>query len=132
MPQNAKLSGWFPVLVKLSITVFFLGLLDFLIVFLIGPQLWSNVGYLFGSDTKSAFCFLMFIESGVLLAFGSLWASGPMDNVRYGRTEKTHGAISREDWEQRKKLAEKPNQVISVSLLTGGILLAASVLLFVI
>jgi hypothetical protein len=78
---------------------------------------------------KTTFGVLMFVESGFLLALGSLWASGSMDNVRYGKFGKSYGPITKEGWEQRRRLTENPNNVIRILLLTGSFLLIASVFL---
>jgi hypothetical protein len=74
----------------------------------------------------------MFVEGGVLLALGSLWASGSMENVRYGIYRKSSGSFSRKDWEQRREQTERPDDVIKILLLTGGSLFIASFLLLLI
>lgn len=120
---------WASILIKVIASFAILILVNFLIIYFVGSQIWSSAGYIFGHDVKTTFCVLMFVESGFLLALGSLWASGSMDNVRYGKFGKSYGPITKEGWEQRRRLTENPNNVIRILLLTGSFLLIASVFL---
>lgn len=131
MPQvRSCLAKWAPTLAKFGILLLVLLLINFGVIAIAGPEIWSQSGYIFGQDVRTTLYTLMFIEGGFLLVLGSLWASGPMNNVRYGKFEKTHGSITKEDWEQRRKMAEQPNEVVVVSLLTGSVVLIASIVLF--
>jgi hypothetical protein len=114
---------------------FFLSLIilaDFLLVYFFGSEIWSTVGYLFGNNSRTTLSVLFFIEAGVLLAMSTLWASGSLNNVYYGKYGKTTASLSKEDWVQRKDQTENPSNVVNILVLVGGLLLiAAFILLFV-
>ena len=57
---------------------------------------------------------------------GTLWASGSMDNVYYGKYGKTPASLSRKDWEQRKEQTENPSSVVKILMVVGGLLLIAA------
>jgi hypothetical protein len=122
-------SKWRNVLVRATVFGVALILVDFVLVYFFGTQIWSNAGNLFGNDARITLSVFLFIEGGVLLAMGSLWASGSMDNVYYGKYAKTPASLSKEDWEQRKAQTENPSKVIKILLLMGGLLLIAALLL---
>lgn len=120
---------WAKIVVEVIASLAILILSNFLIIYFFSFQIWSSAGYIFGHNVRTTFGVLMFVESSFLLALGSLWALGSMDNVRYGKYGKSYGPITREGWEQRRGLTENPNNVIKLSLLTGSFLLIASVFL---
>ena len=132
MSQMMKgFSKWRNVFVRTSIFCISLILADLVLVYFFGSQIRSNAGYLFGNDARITLSVLLFIEGGVLLAMGTLWASGSMNNVYYGKYAKTPASLSREDWEQRKEQTENPSNVVKILILMGGLLLiAAFVLIF--
>jgi hypothetical protein len=117
------------VLVRASVFWIAVILTDLVLVYFFGSQIWSNAGYLFGNDVRITLSVLQFIEGGVLLAMGTLWASGSMNNVYYNKYGKTPASLSREDWEQRKEQTENPNNSTKILMLVGGLLLVAAFLL---
>lgn len=123
------ISKWRNVLVRASVFGIALIFLDLILVYFFGSQIWSNAGYLFGNDAKITLSVLFFIEGGVLLAMGTLWASGSMDNVYYGKYGKTPASLSKQDWEQRKDQIENPSNVVKILMLMGGLLLIAAFLM---
>jgi len=56
----------------------------------------------------------------------TLWASGSMDKVYYGKYYKTPASLSREDWKQRKELTENPEQCSQDSNACGRFTLKCS------
>ena len=104
-------------------------LADLIFVYFFGSQIWSIAGYLFGNDALITLSVLLLIEGGVVLAMGTLWASGSMDNVYYGKYGKTPASVSREDWEMRREQTENPSNVVKILMLVGGLLLITSFLL---
>ena len=122
-------SKWRNVLVRASVFWFAVILADLGLVYFFGSQIWSNAGYLFGNRAGITLSVLLFIEGGVILAMGTLWASGSMDNVYYGKYGKTPASLSREDWEQRKEQTENPSNVVKILMLVGSLLLVAAFLL---
>ena len=122
-------SKWRNVLIRASIFGIAVILADLILVFFFGSQIWLHAGYLFGNDARITLSVLLFIEGGVLLAMGALWASGSMDKVYYGKYFKTPASLSREDWELRKEQAENPGNVVKILILLGGLLLIAAFLL---
>ena len=98
LSQKMKsISKWRIILVRASVFWIAVILADLVLVYFFGSQIWSNAGFLFGNDAKITLSVLLFIEGGVLLAMGTLWASGSMDNVYYGKYFKTPASLSRED-----------------------------------
>jgi hypothetical protein len=122
-------SKWRNVLVRACFFWSLVILADLILVYFFGPQIWSNAGYLFGNDARITLSVFLFVEGGVLLAMGTLWASGSMDNVYYGKFYKTTASLSREDWEQRKEQTENPSNVVKILILMGGLSLVAAFLL---
>jgi len=122
-------SKWRNVLVRACFFWSLVILADLALVYFFSSQIWSNAGYLFGNDARITLSVLLFIEGGVLIAMGTLWASGSMDNVYYGKYGKTPASLSREDWEQRKEQTENPSNAVKILILAGGLLLIASFLL---
>jgi hypothetical protein len=123
------LSKWRSVLTRVAIFGIAVILADLGFVYFFGPQVWSQAGYLFGNDANSTLSVLLFIEGGVFLAMGTLWASGSMDNVYYGKYYKTSTSLSKTDWEQRKEQTENPSNVVRILILVGGLLLITALLL---
>ena len=122
-------SKWRSVLVRASAFWIVVILADLALVYFFGSQIWSQAGYLFGNDSRSTLSVLFFVDGGVLLAMGTLWASGSMVNVSYGKYGKTPASLSKEDWEERKEQIENPNNVIKILILMGCFLLVAAFLL---
>jgi hypothetical protein len=122
-------SKWRNVLVRATVFGIAVILVDFGLIYFFGTQIWSNAGYLFGNDARITLSVFLFIEGGVLLAMGTIWASGSMDKVNYGKYAKTPASLSKEDWEQRKAQTENPSNVIKILVLVGGLLLIAAFLL---
>ena len=130
LPGKMKgISGWRSVLVRASVFGVAVILADLVLVHLFGSEIWFNAGYLFGNDVRITLSVLLFIEGGVLLAMGTLWSSGSMDKVYYGKYYKTPASLSKEDWEQRKEQAENPSNVVKILMSMGGLLLVAAFLL---
>jgi hypothetical protein len=123
------ISKWRSVFVRASFFWITVILADLVLIYLFGSQIWSHAGYLFGNNTTITLSVLFFIEGGALLAMGTLWASGSMDNVYYGKYGKTPAALNRENWEQRKEQTEKPSNVVKILMVVGGLLLIAALLL---
>jgi hypothetical protein len=123
------LSKWRSVLTRVAIFGIAVILADLGFVYFLGSQVWSQAGYLFGNDANSTLSVLLFIEGGVFLAMGTLWASGSMDNVYYGKYYKTSTSLSKTDWEQRKEQTENPSNVVRILILVGGLLLITALLL---
>jgi len=124
-----RVFGLRTVLMKAACFWLALVIADFVMVYLFGPQIWSYAGYFFGNDVRITLGVLMFIEGGVLLALGTLWASGSMENVHYGKYGKTYAYFSKEDWEKRREQIEKPSDVVKILMLTGGVILITSIIL---
>jgi len=122
-------SKWRNVLVRASVFWGLVILADLIFVYFFGSQIWSIAGYLFGNDALITLSVLLLIEGGVVLAMGTLWASGSMDNVYYGKYGKTPASVSREDWEMRREQTENPSNVVKILMLVGGLLLITSFLL---
>jgi hypothetical protein len=119
-------SKWRSILVRASFFWSLVIIADLVLVYFFGSQLWSHAGYLFGSDARITLTVLLFIEGGVLLAMGTLWASGSMNNVYYGKYGKTPASLNRIDWEQRKEQTENPSTVVKILVLVGVLLLGTS------
>jgi hypothetical protein len=122
-------SKWRGVLVRACFFWSLVILVDLVLVYFFGSQIWSYAGYLFGNDARITLSVLLFIEGGVLVAMGALWASGSMNNVYYGKYGKTSASLTKEDWEQRKEQTENPSNVVKILMLVGGLLLIVSFLL---
>jgi hypothetical protein len=122
-------SKWRSVLVRACFFWSLVILVDLILVYFFGSQFWSYAGYLFGNDARITLSVLLFIEGGILLVMGTLWASGSMDSVYYGKYGKTPASLSREDWKYRKEQTERPSNVVKILMLVGGLLLLASFLL---
>ena len=99
---------------------------NFLVVDFFGSQIWSSASYFFGNNVQTTLGVLLFIESGILLALGSMWSLGSSENVSYGIYKKNYGSFGREDWENRKKLTENPGSVVKILLIVGGLALVAA------
>jgi hypothetical protein len=135
LPLSQMMKGfsqWRSVLVRASVFWIAAILVDLVLVYFFGSQIWSNAGYLFGNDARITLSVLLFIEGGVLLAMGTLWASGSMVNVSYGKYGKTPASLSRKDWEQRKEQTENPSNIIKILMLVGGLLLIAAFLMLLV
>ncbi len=126
----SKIARWIPTLFKVGILLAVLLLIDFSVIAFASAEIWSSMAYFFGQDVGTTMCTLMFVEGGVLLAFGSIWANTSVRNMRYGMFGKMHDSVSREDWQERREMIEKPNEVVVVSLLTGSVMMIASIVLF--
>ena len=124
-----NISKWRSVLARVVIFGIVVILADLVFVYFFGSQIWSHVGYLFGKDAYTSLSVLLFIEGGVFLAMGTLWASGSMDNVYYGKYYKTSASLSKIDWEQRREQTENPSNVVKILILVGGLLLITALLL---
>jgi hypothetical protein len=122
-------SKWGNVLVRASVFGIAVILADLILIYFLGSQIWISVGYLFGNDVRITLSVLLFIEGGIFLAMGTLWASGSTDNVYYGKYGKTPATLSREDWEWRKEQTENPSNVVKILFLMGSLLLIAAFLL---
>ena len=68
----------------------------------------------------------MFIEGAILLAVGSVWASGVMETVFHGSNLKTNPYYRKDDWKQRKEETEKQNIAGKILILFGVPILIAS------
>ncbi len=101
-------------------------LLDVLVVYLYGPQIWNYAGYFFGDNLKITVGVIMFIEGTILLSLGSIWASGAMETVFQGGNLKTNPYYRKDDWKQRKEETEKQNVAGKIILLVGGPILVVS------
>ena len=101
-------------------------LLDVLIGYLFGPQIWFYAGYFFGNNLRITVGVIMFIEGAILLALGSVWASGAMETVFQGGNLKTNPYYRKDDWKQRKEETEKQNVAGKILLLVGVPILIAS------
>lgn len=131
--QGTKQSRKWVITVAKSFVFFaLLIVINFIFVNSLGSQIWSNLGYLFGSDMRTTLGVLLFGEGGILPAIGSLWSFGSSQNVSYGMYRKNYGAFSKEDWETRKKQTENPSDVVNALLFIGGFTLISSILLFLI
>ena len=132
--MSEKMKGifkWRNVLVRACFFWTLVILADLVLVYFFGPQLWSNAGYLFGNDAGITLSVLLFIEGGVFLAMGALWASGSMDNVYYGKYGKTLASLSKEDWNQREEQTENPSNVVKMLILMGSLSLVAAFILII-
>jgi hypothetical protein len=121
-------SKWRTVLIKASAFWSAVILTDLVIVYLYGPQIWSSAGYFFGSDVKTTFAVLMFVEGGILLALGLLWASGAMETWFQGGNLKTNPYFRNYDWKQRREQTEGQNIAGKILMIAGGPLLFASLI----
>ena len=126
MLTDAKRTNWLSILIKVVAFFIILIILNSLIVYLFGSQIWSNASYMFGSNLQTTVGILLFIEGGILLALGSLWAFGSYEKVSYGKFGKTYGGFSKEDWESRKTQTENPGNIVKTILIVGGLTLIAA------
>ena len=120
-----RFSGWIKLLVIAACFWVILVLLDVLVVYVCGAQIWNYAGYFFG-DNLITVGVIMFIEGAVLLSLGSIWASGAMETVFQGGNLKTNPYYRKDDWKQRKEETEKQNVAGKIILLIGGPILVAS------
>jgi hypothetical protein len=124
-------SNWRAALIKASAFWFAAIVLDLILAYFFGPQLWSYAGYFFGSDARTTLIALLFIEGGVLFAFGVVWASGAMETTFGGSNIKLNPYYQREPWKQRREQTEKQNTTGEVLMFAGGPLLVLSLVLVV-
>ncbi len=123
----AKLfSGWMKLLVLAACFWAVLIFLNVLVGYFFGPQIWFYAGYFFGDNLRITVGVIMFIEGAILLALGSVWASGAMETVFQGGNLKTNPYYRKDDWKQRKEETEKQNVTGKILLLAGGPILIAS------
>ena len=119
-------SGWMKLLVLAACFWAVLIFLDVLVGYFFGPQIWFYAGYFFGDNLRITVGVIMFIEGAILIALGSVWASGAMETVFQGGNLKTNPYYRKDDWKQRKEETEKQNVAGKILLLAGGPILIAS------
>lgn len=120
------------VLIRAGCFWFALIIADLVLVYLFGPQIWSYAGYFFGNDARITLSVLIFIEGGVLLALGLVWASGSMETTFEGDNLMTNPYYQKEQWKQRREQTEGQNVTGKILIFVGGpLLIAAFILLFV-
>lgn len=101
-------------------------LLDVIVGYFFGPQIWFYAGYIFGDNLRITVGVILFIEGAILLAIGSVWASGAMETVFQGGNLKTNPYYRMDDWKQRKEETEKENVTGKILLLLGVPIFIAS------
>jgi len=130
LQMTKAISKWRTVLVRASAFWSAVILIDVVLVYFFGPQLWSYGGW-FGNDSKTTLVVLLFIEGGVLFAFGAMWASGAMETTFGSSNIRVDPYHQREPWKQRREQTEEQNVIGKILMLAGGpLLIASSVLLF--
>jgi hypothetical protein len=121
-----RFSGWARLLVIAASFWTVLILLDVLVGYFFGPQIWVYAAYFFGNNLRITVGVIMFLEGAILLALGSVWASGAMETVFQGGNLKTNPYFRKNDWKQRKEQTEMQNVAGKILLLIGGPILIAS------
>ena len=131
-PLSNKMKGiskWRIVLVRASVFWIAVILSDLVLVYFFGPQIWSNAGYFFGTEFKTSFVTLLFIEGAAIFAVGAVWAAGAMETTFEGDNLMTNPYYQKEQWKQRREQTEGQNITGKVLMLAGGPLLIVSLLL---
>jgi hypothetical protein len=80
LSQLRVISGWKKVFIVFAVSDASIILIDFIAAFLYGLQLRSYAGWLFGSNDKTTFLSLLFIEGALTLGLGALIAAGFSEN----------------------------------------------------
>jgi hypothetical protein len=119
------------VLFKAALFWFALAFANFLAIYFFGPQFWSNAGYFFGNNVRITLGVLMFIEGGVLVAFGLVWASGSMETSFEGNNLMTNPYYQKEQWRQRAEQTKKQNEAGKILMFAGGPILIVSFILVI-
>ena len=98
----------------------------FLVVFL-GSQFWSNAAYFFGTDARTTFAVLMFLEGAILLSLG---AGVGVDGrtVFYGKYGKIYQVDSKDMTKALEEKNEKQNDMGRILIVTGATILVISLL----
>ena len=98
----------------------------FLVVFF-GSQFWSNAAYFFGTDARTTFAVLMFLEGAILLALGAgVGVDGRI--VSYGKYGKIYQDDSRDLTKALDAKNEKQNDMGKILIVSGGTTLIISLL----
>jgi len=123
---DTRQTNWVNISIKVVILFVILIVSNFLIVTVFGSRIWSNASYFFGNNIQTTLGILLFIEGGIFLALGSLWALGSSENTSYGIYRKNYGGFSEGDWKNRVKLAENPGDAIRTFLIVGTLTLVTA------
>jgi len=105
-------------------------LADYAAVTFWGSQLWTYAAAFFGTDIKTTFGTLLFVESAFIFAIGAIWAAGAMETTFEGDNLATNPYYQKEQWKQRREQTEGQNIAGKLLMLAGGPLLIASIILF--
>jgi hypothetical protein len=126
LSYDTRQTNWVNLSIKAVILFVILIVSNFLIITVFGSRIWSNASYFFGNNIQTTLGILLFIEGGIFLALGSLWALGSSENTSYGIYRKNYGSFSEEDWKSRIKLAKNPGDVIRALLIVGSLTLISA------
>jgi hypothetical protein len=102
---------------------------DFAAAVFLGPQFWAYAPVFFGTDIKTTFVTLLFVEGAFVFAIGAVWAAGAMETTFEGDNLATNPYYQREQWKQRREQTEGQNIAGKFLMLAGGPLLIAAILL---
>jgi hypothetical protein len=94
-----------------------------------GPQIWAYAAAFFGTDIKTTFVTLLFVEGAFVFAIGAIWAAGAMETTFEGDNLATNPYYQKEQWKQRREQTEGQNIAGKLLMLAGGPLLIASIIL---
>jgi len=127
-----RLSNLRKILIVASILWVVVVLVDYVTVVFWGARLWALSADFFGTDMKTTFLTLMFIEGAFVFAISAIWAAGAMETTIEGDNLATNPYYQKEQWKQRREQTEGQNITGKLLMFAGGPLLIASiVLLFV-
>jgi len=124
-----RISNLRKILIAASIFWVVVVLIDYATVIFYGPQLWAFASDFFGTDMKTTFLTLMFIEGAFVFAIGAIWAAGAMETTIEGDNLATNPYYQKEQWKQRREQTEGQNIAGKLLMLAGGPLLVASIIL---
>jgi hypothetical protein len=94
-----------------------------------GPQIWTYAATFFGTNIKTTFVTLMFVEGAFVFAIGAIWAAGAMETTFEGDNLATNPYYQKDQWKQRREQTEGQNITGKFLMLAGGPLLIASIIL---
>jgi hypothetical protein len=104
-------------------------LADYATVAFWGPQIWAYAATFFGTDIKTTFVTLLFVEGAFVFTIGAIWAAGAMETTFEGDNLATNPYYQKEQWKQRREQTEGQNIAGKLLMLAGGPLLIASIIL---
>ena len=94
-----------------------------------GTQIWAYASSFFGTNFKTTFTTLLFVEGAFVFAIGAIWAAGAMETTFEGDNLATNPYYQKEQWKQRRDQTEGQNITGKFLMLAGGPILIASIIL---